>query len=110
MTAQGEGCGDAGKKMSGRQDLAQSWRNRLGRRRPSLNRVALLAEGREWLGRAMGGVQGLSNVEGANSESVDELLEEGTGCAAVEAGPTSSQAWKTWATRTGGEFGHHHEV
>jgi len=44
----------------------------------SVDTVALPAEEREArLGRQSGDLQGLSNVQGADSESVDELLEEG---------------------------------
>jgi hypothetical protein len=47
-------------------------------RRRTLDTVALPAEGpRTRSGGQSGDLQGLSNLEGANSESVDELLEEG---------------------------------
>ena len=53
-------------------------RTRVRGKSQSVDTVALLAEEREArLGRQSGDLQGLSNVQGADSESVDELLEEG---------------------------------
>jgi hypothetical protein len=44
----------------------------------SVDTVAFAPEGRrEWSGEQSGDLQGLSNVQRADSESVDELLEEG---------------------------------
>jgi len=59
------------KKVKARKKLVR-------RKRRSVDTEAFLPEQRELrTGRLSGDLQGLSNVEGADSESVDELLEEG---------------------------------
>jgi hypothetical protein len=62
----------AGRKTSGRVN------KQLRRKSQSVDTVALTPEGlRARSGEESGDLQGLSNVESADSESVDELLEEG---------------------------------
>ena len=66
-----------GKKTIGAKTV-RALKKRVGEKSQSVDTVALPAEEREArLGRQSGDLQGLSNAQGADSESVDELLEEG---------------------------------
>jgi hypothetical protein len=67
----------SGKKTIGAK-RARARKKRAPEKSQSVDTVALPPEAREArLGRQSGDLQALSNVEGADSESVDELLEEG---------------------------------
>jgi len=64
----------AGGKKSTRRKTAGALKKQVREKSQSVDTVAFGLEG---LGPQSGDLQGLSNVEGADSESVDELLEEG---------------------------------
>jgi hypothetical protein len=66
-----------GKKTSGAK-TGSALKKQAPEKSQSVNTVALPPEGLETRsGRQSGDLQGLSGVEGADSQSVDELLEEG---------------------------------
>jgi hypothetical protein len=66
-----------GKKTIGARTV-RALKKRVGRKSQSVNTVAFSPEGPvARSGRQSGDLQGLSSVEGADSESVGELLEEG---------------------------------
>jgi hypothetical protein len=66
-----------GKKSTG-MEKAGALKKRVREKSQSVDTVAFALEGQgARSGGQSGDLQGLSNVEGANSESVDELLEEG---------------------------------
>jgi hypothetical protein len=66
-----------GKKTIGAKTV-RALKKRVGRKSQSVNTVAFSPEGPvAHSGRQSGDLQGLSSVEGADSESVGELLEEG---------------------------------
>jgi len=66
-----------GKKTTGGK-TAGALKNQVREKSQSMDAVALAPEGLgARSGEQSGDLQGLSNVEGADSESVDELLEEG---------------------------------
>jgi hypothetical protein len=59
-------------------NTARALKKQVREKNPSVDTVAFSPEGRgAGSGRQSGDLQGLSSVEGADSESVDELLEEG---------------------------------
>jgi len=66
-----------GKKTTARKK-ARAPRKRTGAQSPTVDTAAFTREGlRARSGGQSGDLQGLSNVQGADSQSVDELLEEG---------------------------------
>ena len=68
----------AGSKRTIGKVAASALKKQVRRKSQSVETVASAPKGLEaWPGKQSGDLQGLSNVESADSESVDELLEEG---------------------------------
>lgn len=68
----------AGSKRTIRENAARARKKQARRKSQSVETVASVPKELEaWPGKQSGDLQGLSNTESADSESVDELLEEG---------------------------------
>jgi hypothetical protein len=68
----------AGSTRTTGKTAASALKKQLRRKSQSVETVASAPKGRAtWPGKQSGDLEGLSNVESADSESVDELLEEG---------------------------------